>query len=77
MKALWQWLRCRLGAHPTERLWLAGPSEVVCTACGGAAQLDVPACRVCGCTDDWACPGGCAWVTADLCSACIPDEAPQ
>lgn len=27
-------------------------------------------CRVCGCTDDNACPGGCYWVKPDLCSAC-------
>ena len=30
------------------------------------------ACRVCGCTDERACPGGCSWVEADLCSACAP-----
>lgn len=29
------------------------------------------ACRVCGCTDTHACPGGCWWVDADLCSACV------
>jgi hypothetical protein len=28
-------------------------------------------CRVCGCTDDRACPGGCYWVETDLCSACV------
>jgi hypothetical protein len=27
-------------------------------------------CRVCGCTDERACPGGCSWVEEDLCSAC-------
>lgn len=27
-------------------------------------------CRVCGCTDDNACPGGCSWVEPDLCSKC-------
>lgn len=27
-------------------------------------------CRVCGCTDERACAGGCSWVEADLCSAC-------
>lgn len=32
-------------------------------------------CRVCGCTDDRACPGGCSWVEPDLCSACV--EAPE
>ena len=30
----------------------------------------VRACRVCGCTDDRACPGGCWWVDTDLCSSC-------
>ncbi len=29
-------------------------------------------CRVCGCTDDFACPGGCAWVEDDLCTSCAP-----
>lgn len=27
-------------------------------------------CRYCGCTDIKACPGGCHWVTDDLCSIC-------
>ncbi len=27
-------------------------------------------CRVCGCTQNNACPGGCYWVEDDLCSAC-------
>lgn len=30
----------------------------------------VRSCRVCGCTDDRACPGGCSWVDEGLCSAC-------
>lgn len=28
-------------------------------------------CKVCGCTQDHACAGGCYWVTDDLCSACV------
>ena len=28
-------------------------------------------CRGCGCTDGRACPGGCHWVEADLCSQCV------
>ncbi len=30
-------------------------------------------CQFCGCTDDHACPGGCAWVSIDppVCSACV------
>lgn len=39
--------------------------------------LPIPAparrCRVCGCTDDRACPGGCWWVSWDLCSSCRDD----
>lgn len=30
-----------------------------------------PICRVCGCTEERACEGGCTWVAADLCSACV------
>jgi ferredoxin len=39
------------------------------------AALGIRACRVCGCTDDHACPVGCFWIEDDLCSECIPDEA--
>jgi len=37
-----------------------------------AAGAVEPTCRVCGCTQDRACPGGCGWETADrdLCTAC-------
>lgn len=31
-------------------------------------------CRVCGCTDQRACPGGCWWVEPDLCSTCHPGQ---
>lgn len=31
-------------------------------------------CRVCGCTEDNACEGGCSWVEEDLCSACVDDK---
>lgn len=27
-------------------------------------------CRICGCTQENACPGGCCWVEEDLCSSC-------
>ena len=27
-------------------------------------------CRLCGCTEDRACKGGCAWIEWDLCSQC-------
>lgn len=28
-------------------------------------------CRVCGCTDERACAGGCSWVDGDICSGCF------
>lgn len=34
------------------------------------AANPISTCRVCGCTDDHACEGGCWWVEADLCSTC-------
>lgn len=34
-------------------------------------------CRVCGCDDFHACPGGCFWVEDDLCSACTGAEKEQ
>lgn len=39
----------------------------------------VRACRYCGCTDDRACPGGCFWVTGDVCSAdaCVDQLAAE
>lgn len=33
-------------------------------------------CRLCGCTDMQACPGGCYWIEPDLCSACADAELP-
>lgn len=31
-------------------------------------------CRVCGCHELLACPGGCGWVEADLCSGCADES---
>lgn len=31
----------------------------------------LPACRVCGCTQNAACEGGCAWHEPNLCTACV------
>ena len=31
---------------------------------------DEPKCRICGCTQNNACEGGCYWVEEDLCSKC-------
>jgi hypothetical protein len=32
-----------------------------------------PSCRVCGCDDLHACPGGCIWAEPDLCSRCAKE----
>lgn len=37
-------------------------------------SIDERACKHCGCTEFNACPGGCAWVSADECSECRPDK---
>jgi hypothetical protein len=34
------------------------------------AELGLPPCRGCGCSDDHGCPEGCWWATPDLCSNC-------
>lgn len=39
---------------------------------GAEPRTGARACRECGCTDRYACPGGCSWAAADLCSACAP-----
>lgn len=41
-----------------------------------AAAAELERCKVCGCTWDNACPGGCAWVDAahTLCTACVELE---
>lgn len=31
-----------------------------------------PSCRVCGCHDRQACPGGCGWAAPGLCTSCSP-----
>lgn len=33
----------------------------------------ITACRVCSCTDERACAGGCGWIQSGLCSACLGD----
>lgn len=40
---------------------------------GSASQnlVRVHCCKLCGCTEDRACPQGCAWATHDVCTACM------
>lgn len=57
--------------QPIPEGWYAVGSA---SAAGGALiwhLFAAPAtCRVCGCTDESACPTGCWWVEPDLCSRC-------
>jgi hypothetical protein len=34
--------------------------------------IGIAQCRVCRCTKDHACEGGCHWIKPGLCSACVP-----
>ncbi len=40
-----------------------------CTRC--AFDPKSRRCRVCGCTETYACDAGCGWVTENLCSECL------
>lgn len=44
--------------------------EIVLATTDAELTGDPPTCRVCGCTDEQACDGGCTWVEPDLCSSC-------
>lgn len=49
-------------------------SEIIAIYCPSCAQR-LQYCRVCGCTEERACPGGCAWAETGLCSQCyLPDQ---
>jgi len=37
-----------------------------CPGCAASIRI----CRVCGCTEEVACEGGCWWIERDLCSNC-------
>ena len=55
--------------YPNEEEKARG--EAILTRIEAEANEGIQRCRVCGCTDCNACPGGCYWVEADLCSACV------
>lgn len=52
----------------------SNPNILVLGALGAGKKIYIDGleqkCRVCGCTWDNACPGGCYWVEEDLCSQC-------
>ena len=73
-------LACRFMADNIEVDWPECNSENA--QCGDREQYECwkkyfkeivaneRVCKVCGCTNDNACKGGCSWVAADLCSHC-------
>jgi hypothetical protein len=50
--------------------WVKGWAELPDAAESIADCYPNRRCRVCGCTRDRGCEGGCSWVEWDLCSAC-------
>jgi hypothetical protein len=59
-------------ASHTAMLLMGPPDPGQQRVCEGPdlAVLGIRACRVCGCTQESACEGGCYWVAEDLCSSC-------
>lgn len=60
-------------AATTETIELGEPglAEHIADMNEGGLQT----CRVCGCTEEAGCEGGCTWVEDDLCSSCVPQQA--
>lgn len=59
--------------HPQTGMLALVAGVSYCLTCGPAVAI----CRICGCTQEAGCPPGCAWVTGDLCSACVAAPANQ
>ena len=59
---------------PEEVLALVADACRMGRAFAYATMRGQPACRVCGCTQDRACDGGCSWVDDDLCSSCAVES---
>jgi hypothetical protein len=60
---------------PGQRLTLEG-WRVLLRKVDEQRRLDIEngacVCRICGCTENSACDGGCSWIEDDLCSECEP-----
>ena len=58
-------------AKPGTELWKGSPGQDIQSRTRIEFRgVVVPSCRHCGCTDEFACEGGCYWVEEDLCSRC-------
>jgi hypothetical protein len=40
-------------------------------------EAQQPSCRICACTQERACAGGCSWAEPDLCSRCVGKTEPE
>lgn len=49
------------------------PDEGLARLQAADRELGSDFCRGCGCTDDYACVGGCYWIDTGRCSACSSD----
>jgi hypothetical protein len=61
---------------PGAVLWRAAATDISTRRPIVVSGVIVRSCRVCGCTDEFACDGGCEWVEADLCSHCVEEDLP-
>jgi hypothetical protein len=55
--------------------WLNGAAEAPSSILRGSLSVElklqkIKHCRGCGCTDNYACAGGCRWSSQNFCSAC-------
>lgn len=60
-------------AEMALEMYVAGITDRLHPQLAGAIVEEwSPVCRICGCTDEEACDGGCAWVQGDpdLCTSC-------
>lgn len=62
---------CKKHICAGNKAQVGGKNVVLCHTCNKVHERK---CRVCGCTEDHACRGGCYWVSEDLCSACVDTE---
>jgi hypothetical protein len=68
MRHRWKDGHCVKCGYPKEHQIFRRNSGLGAVMCNSTGRLR--SCRICGCTDDHACQGGCHWVEKDLCSAC-------
>ncbi|MEI8200734.1 MAG: ParB/RepB/Spo0J family partition protein [Eubacteriales bacterium] len=70
---IYKFLKCLGYEMSSEEIALAdGTHDIFPQKAEGVEEKR--SCRVCGCTEDNACQGGCYWVEQDLCSQCATEQ---